>query len=55
MLAGIGTGHLTMDQAKAIVKPDLTFTPQMDEVDRSEALDGWHRAVERAKGWATAE
>ena len=55
MLAGIGTGHLTLDDAKAIVQPDLTFKPQMDEVDRANALDGWHRAVERAQGWASAE
>jgi len=52
MLAAVGTGHLTLDQAKAVVKPDLTFTPQMDEVDRTNALDGWHRAVERARGWS---
>ena len=52
LLAAIGTGHLTLEQAKAIVKPDLTFTPQMDEVDRAKALDGWHRAVERSKGWS---
>ncbi|HPJ02210.1 MAG TPA: FGGY-family carbohydrate kinase, partial [Candidatus Limiplasma sp.] len=51
MLAGIGTGTLTLDQARTIVKPDLTFTPQMDEVDRANALDGWHRAVERALRW----
>ncbi len=55
MLAGIGSGHLTMEQAKAIVKPDLTFTPQMDAYDRARALDGWHRAVERARGWATSD
>ncbi|HPF86874.1 MAG TPA: glycerol kinase GlpK [Candidatus Limiplasma sp.] len=55
MLAGIATGTLTFEQAKACVKPDLTFTPAMDEFDRTNALDGWHRAVERAKGWAEAE
>ena len=55
LLAAIGAGRLTLDQAKAIVKPDLTFTPEMDEVDRANALEGWHRAVERAKGWASAE
>ena len=55
MLAGIGTGALTMEQAKAIVKPDLSFTPQMDEYDRAAAMDGWHRAVGRAKGWAVSD
>ena len=52
LLAGIGAGLLTLDQARAIVKPDLTFTPAMDEYDRAEGMDGWHRAVERARGWA---
>jgi len=52
MLAGIGSGTLTIEQTKACVKPDLTFAPQMDEYDRTAALNGWHRAVERAKGWA---
>lgn len=55
LLAAVGTGHLTFDQARATVQPDLTFTPQMDEVDRVNAMDGWHRAVERAQGWASAE
>ena len=52
MLAGIGSGNLTFDQARAFVKPDLTFTPQMDETDSAIELDGWHRAVELARGWA---
>ena len=34
-----------------MVKPDLTFTPAMSEYHRGLALYGWHRAVERAKGW----
>jgi len=55
MLAGIGVGALTMEQAKALVKPDLTFTPAMDEYDRTNAMDGWHRAVDRAKGWASSD
>ncbi|MFH1512131.1 MAG: glycerol kinase GlpK [Bacillota bacterium] len=55
MLAGIGAGGRTMAQAKAIVQPDLTFTPQMDEYDRAVALDGWHRAVDRSRGWASSD
>ena len=55
LLSAIGSGQLTMEQAKTLVKPDLTFTPAMDAYDRAEALDGWHRAVERAKNWASAD
>jgi glycerol kinase len=31
---------------------DHTFTPSMNEAARTEKIDAWHRAVERAKGWA---
>ncbi len=55
LLAGIGSGTLTLEQAKACVKPDLTFTPAMDAYDRATAMDGWHRAIERAKGWGSAD
>ena len=34
-----------------MVKPDLTFLPQMDSRNRDLALYGWHRAVERAQNW----
>lgn len=34
-----------------MVKPDLTFLPQMNDHNRDLALYGWHRAVERAKNW----
>ena len=53
MLAGLGAGVLTLDEAKACVKPDLTFTPQMDAFDRAKALDGWHRAVDRSRNWSS--
>ncbi|MBE0600849.1 MAG: glycerol kinase GlpK [Firmicutes bacterium] len=55
MLAAIGVNELTLEQAKAIVQPDLTFTPQMDEIDRANAMDGWRRAVERAKNWSVED
>jgi glycerol kinase len=42
------------EQAAQMVKPDLTFAPKMDEQSRSLALHGWHRAVERARGWVEA-
>ncbi len=52
LLAGLGVGlYPDKESAAAMVKPDLTFTPRMGEYDRGLALYGWHRAVERARGW----
>ncbi|MDD3334816.1 MAG: glycerol kinase GlpK [Eubacteriales bacterium] len=55
LLAGIGVGlFATKEEAASMVKPDLTFTPRMDEHNRELALYGWHRAVERSRGWVEA-
>ena len=55
LLAGLAVGmYASKEEAAQMVKPDLTFTPQMDARDRNLALYGWHRAVERAKGWVEA-
>ena len=52
LLAGIGVGlYESKEQAASMVKPDLTFTPKMDEVNRGRALHGWKRAVERSRDW----
>ncbi len=52
LLAGLGVGlYASKEEAAAMVKPDLTFTPRMNTADRDLALYGWHRAVERARGW----
>lgn len=52
LLAGIGIGlYASKEEAASMVKPDLTFTPKMDEHNRDLALYGWHRAVERARQW----
>ena len=52
LLAGIGVGlYASKEEAASMVKPDLTFLPQMDDHNRDLALYGWHRAVERAKNW----
>ena len=52
LLAGIGVGlYASKEEAATMVKPDLTFLPQMDDHNRDLALYGWHRAVERAKNW----
>ena len=52
LLAGIGTGvYASKEEAAAMVQPDLTFHPRMADRDRDLALYGWHRAVERSRGW----
>ncbi len=52
LLAGLAVGlYSDKEEAARAVKPDLTFTPAMDEYNRGLALYGWHRAVERARGW----
>ena len=51
-LAGLATGFWTDIDAQW--KADRVFTPQMSESTRASMLDAWHRAVERAKGWATS-
>ena len=51
-MAGIGVGlYASKEEAASMVKPDLTFLPQMDSCNRDLALYGWHRAVERAQNW----
>lgn len=53
LLAGLGVGlYAGKEEAAAMVRPDLTFRPQMGEQDRSAALEGWHRAVKRSLDWA---
>ena len=55
LLAGLGVGlYGSKEEAAQMVKPDLTFTPHMAKERRDLALYGWHRAVERAKGWVEA-
>ncbi len=55
LLAGLGVGlYETKEEAASMVTPDLTFTPRMDEHNRGLALYGWHRAVERSRGWVEA-
>ncbi len=52
LLAGLAVGlYPSKEEAASAVKPDLMYTPAMSEYDRGLAMYGWHRAVERARGW----
>ena len=55
-LAGLAVGFWTsQDDVKAVWREDRRFDPAVTAVDRDTGYAGWQRAVERAKGWATAE
>ena len=52
-LAGLATGFWgSLDELKAIRAVDRRFAPAMDPERRATLLRGWHRAVERSRGWA---
>jgi glycerol kinase len=53
-LAGLATGFWPGEtEIDAQWIADRTFTPGLDEGKRSQKIETWRRAVERAKGWAT--
>ena len=53
-LAGLAVGFWRdRDEISAIWRADRTFEPQMPLSERDALVDGWRRAVDRAKGWAS--
>lgn len=53
MLAGLGAGLWKDDAAPgAQRRVDRSFSPSITAAARTQRLEVWHRAVERAKGWA---
>ncbi|MBR6727689.1 MAG: glycerol kinase GlpK [Clostridia bacterium] len=53
-LAGLAVGVFRdLNDIRANIAVERTFTPQMPETTRKARLTGWKKAVERAKGWAT--
>jgi glycerol kinase len=55
-LAGLATGAWrSTDEITAAWKPARRFEPSMSPGQRALLVDGWRRAVERAKGWANPE
>lgn len=52
LLAGLAVGvYSSLEDTAVAWQKDLTFEPGMDAVSRRTHLRGWHRAVERARGW----
>jgi glycerol kinase len=52
LLAGVGASLLTLDQVRSIGEEAARYEPRMSEDERSTLLDGWHRALDRSRGWA---
>ena len=52
-LAGLATGVWgSTDELASIRAVDRRFAPAMDPARREALMRGWHRAVERSRGWA---
>ena len=51
-LAGIATGRWSLDQVGEMWREAARYEPAMAEDEREALLSEWHRALDRAKGWA---
>ncbi|MBQ2758031.1 MAG: glycerol kinase GlpK [Clostridia bacterium] len=51
--AAVGIGMAAFQDAKALFAVKTSYTPTMNASERARLQNGWHRAVERAKGWQT--
>lgn len=52
LMAGLAVGvWQDMKEIRRLWRADLNLSPQMDDIKREKALLGWHRAVERSRGW----
>jgi glycerol kinase len=54
-LAGIATGTWTLDQVGSMWRPRKQYEPRIGEDERQSLISGWHRALERSKGWASEQ
>ncbi|HEY7950712.1 MAG TPA: glycerol kinase GlpK [Solirubrobacterales bacterium] len=54
-LAGIATGRWTLEQVGEMWREAARYEPAMGSGEREALLAGWHRALERAKGWVDPE
>jgi glycerol kinase len=51
LLAEVGTDVMTLDSVRSGGDPKAVYEPRMSEDERATLMDGWHRAVERAREW----
>jgi glycerol kinase len=52
-LAGIATGRWSLDQVGEMWREAARYEPAMSEDERESLLADWHRALDRAKDWAS--
>lgn len=51
-MAGLAVGFWKdFDEIERVREVDRIFVPTMDNASREAALKGWHKAVDKAKGW----
>jgi glycerol kinase len=53
LLAGVGAQLLTLDQVQGMGDERARYEPRIGADERAALLDGWHRALERSRGWAS--
>ena len=53
LLAGVGANLLTLDGVRTLGGEHARFEPRMEDDERESLLEGWHRALECSRGWAT--
>jgi len=51
-LAGVATDLWSESDVRSMWREAARYEPSMSEDERESLVDGWHRAVDRAKGWA---
>jgi glycerol kinase len=51
-LAGVGVRMWTVDQVRSAWREKRRYEPVMSQDERETLLAEWHRALERARGWA---
>jgi glycerol kinase len=54
-LAGIATDRWSLEQVGEMWREAARYEPAMGEDEREALLSNWHRALERAKGWAAPD
>ncbi len=54
-LAGVGVGGWTLDHVRSSWRVRARYEPRMSVDERATLLEGWHRAVGRARKWARDE
>jgi glycerol kinase len=51
-LAAVAVGKWSEEDVRRLWRPAARYEPRMSGDERETLLEGWHRAVERARGWA---